>query len=172
MAQAYIGSLMLAAFNFAPKGWALCQGQLMAISQNTALFSLLGTYYGGDGRTTFGLPNLQGSIPIGQGQGAGLQPYSLGESGGVVSVTLQTSQVPPHQHSIHAVNENANASNPSGAQLSRVPIYAQQPGGQPAIFNPAALSPLGGTAVPHNNMMPYLVLNWIICLQGIFPPRS
>jgi microcystin-dependent protein len=173
MAEVFIGSLMLVPYTFPPKGWAFCQGQLLSISQNTALFSLLGTFYGGDGRSTFGLPNLQGSVAIGQGQGPGLSNYVIGQSGGASSVTLQPAETPfPHQHSIMATIAPANQTGAANSGMGRTSsnIYSGQT--SPLVdMNQAALSVVGGSQ-PHNNLMPYLTLNWIIALQGIFPTRS
>jgi len=157
-------------FNFAPKGWAFCDGQLLPISQNTAVFSLLGTFYGGDGRSNFALPNLQGNVPIHQGQGAGLSDYFIGEQSGTESVTLQTSEVPNHTHGLKA-STTQDSSTPSGSSLAQgEQIYRTTTANQaPMNFN--AVSIVGG-GFPHNNMMPYLILNFCIALQGVFPPRS
>ncbi len=173
MAQVFLGSLMLVPYNFAPQGYAFCQGQLMSISQNAALFSLLGTQFGGDGRSNFGLPNLQGRLAVGQGQGPGLELYDIGESGGSPSVTLLASNAPTHNHSVLAGKLAADKNAPSGNVLAA--------SGSPQIYSNAtappltpmsqSISPVGGNQ-PHNNMMPYLGLQWIIALQGIFPPRS
>jgi microcystin-dependent protein len=167
----FLGSLMLVGFNFAPTGFALCQGQLLSISQNTALFSLLGTTYGGDGRTTFALPNLQGNLVVSQGQGPGLNPYTIGETGGSANVTLTSATVPPHSHSVLAAKGGGTTSSPAGTALAEAAIYAAA--GQAASpMNAQALGGPVGNGQPHNNMMPYLTLNWIIAMQGIFPPRS
>jgi microcystin-dependent protein len=165
--------------NFAPKGWALCDGQLMPISQNTALFSLLGTTYGGDGKSTFALPNLQGAAPLGAGQGPGLSLRDLGEIGGEQTVTLLTTEMPAHGHTAMASTGGGNDS-PSNntwgeSKLGKtpLPVYAASNanGGNLVQMHPTALSPAGG-GLPHNNMPPYLCLTFIIALQGIFPPRS
>ena len=160
----FVGEISLTAFNFAPKGWAFCNGQLMSISQNTALFSLLGTYYGGDGRSTFALPNLQGQAVVGQGQGPGLSDHFIGETGGEESVTLLTSEMPSHTHTTQAAGDQTSV-RPAG--------LAPAPGGYYGTPNAATMftNPTGGS-MPHNNMQPYLVLNYIIALQGIFPPRG
>jgi microcystin-dependent protein len=173
MAQVYLGSLMLVPYNFAPLGYAFCQGQLLSITQNTALFSLLGTTFGGDGRSTFGLPNLQGSLAVGFGQGPGLSPYDMGDASGSQTVTLISTTAPSHSHAVHAAKETANLNAPAGNALA--------PGSTPQIYNNSganltAMSAqstnfVGGNQ-PHNNMMPYQGLQWIIALQGIFPPRS
>jgi microcystin-dependent protein len=171
----FVAEIRMFGCNFAPKGWAMCNGQLLPISQNTALFSLLGTNYGGDGKSTFGLPNLQGSAPMASGQGAGLSERYLGEIGGSESVTLLTSEIPFHTHTANA-KTGGNASDPNGL------IWAN-PSGRPgpnfftdAVGTPQPMSPnalqVAGSSLPHNNMMPYLVVNFCIALQGIFPPRS
>jgi microcystin-dependent protein len=174
MANPYLGEIRAVGFNFAPVGWALCNGQVLAISQNTALFSLLGTYYGGNGTTNFALPNLQGSAPMHQGNGAGLTPRVIGEVGGETAVTLLTTQIPSHTH----VAQNAAASTTGtpgptaifgGGGRGKAPAYA--PAGTPAAMSGQAVGLSGGNQ-PHNNMPPYLVLNFIIALTGVFPPRS
>ena len=167
----FIGSLMLVGFNFAPTGFALCQGQLLPISQNAALFSLLGTYYGGDGRSTFGLPDLRGKLVVSQGQGPGLNNYVIGETGGTGTVTLQASTVPPHQHSALAAKGGGTKNTPAGNALAEVAVYAAA-GQTPSAMNALALGPPVGNGQAHNNLMPYLTLNWIIALQGVFPTRS
>ena len=169
MADVFVGSLMLVPYNFAPTGYAFCQGQLMHISQNTALFSLLGTMYGGDGKTTFALPDLQGSVGIGFGQGPGLSDYAQGETGGDQAVTLLTSDVPSHQHGLMASTFGATSSAPNGNSMGSAKMYSDQP---PTVqMNGNAVSPQGRDQ-PHNNLMPYQALNWIIALQGVFPPRG
>jgi microcystin-dependent protein len=173
MAQVFLGSLMLVPYNFAPLGYAFCNGQLLSITQNTALFALLGTQFGGDGRTTFGLPNLQGSLAVGQGQAPGLQNYDLGEVGGSPAVTLSGSTVPQHNHSVMAGKEAANLNAPTGNvfALSNSPQIYSTSATPLAPMNAQSLSPVGANQ-PHTNMMPYQGLQWIIALQGIFPPRS
>jgi len=174
MADQFVGEVRLVAFNFAPKGWALTAGQLMPISQNTALFSLLGTYYGGDGKSTFALPNLEGSVAMGQGQGAGLSAYFIGEQSGTSTVTLIDSEVPIHTHQFMADSRPADVISPSGSALATTAagtaIYFSGTGTKTQL-NPSFISPYGG-GQPHDNMMPYLTLNWVIALQGIFPARS
>lgn len=143
----------------------------MSISQNTALFSLLGTYYGGDGRVTFGLPNLQGRAPMHWGQGPGLSPYILGETGGSATVTLLTTELPAHTHVMNALVDAGESTDPTGKGLARganLTPYGSTPN---TTMSPAALATQGGSQ-PHNNMQPYLAMNFIIALQGIFPPRS
>src|SRR5271156_4461485 len=176
MADQFLGEVRAVGFNFAPYGWALCNGQIMSISQNTALFSLLGTYYGGDGKTTFALPNLQGCAPMHQGSGAGLSPRDIGETGGETAVTLLTTQIPSHTH----VAQSA-AGSTSDAPGSTV-IFGGGGRGKGAAYAPAsppntvqmsaqAVATVGGS-LPHNNMPPYLTLNFVIALQGIYPSRG
>jgi len=173
MADPFVAEIRMFAGNFAPTGWAACNGQLMSISQNTALFSLLGTTYGGDGRSTFGLPNLQGMTPMFWGQGPGLSLYDLGQTGGEPTVTLLTTQMPGHTHQASGLQGAGNQASPAGntwAELGRATdLYAAAPGS--ATMSPLATSVAGGSQ-PHNNMPPYLVVMFIIALQGIFPPRS
>jgi microcystin-dependent protein len=173
MADQFVAEIRMFAGNFAPLGWAFCNGQLLPISQNTALFSLLGTSYGGNGMSTFGLPNLQGSAPIGAGQGPGLSLRILGEVGGEPTVTLLSTQLPAHAHTPNAVAGGGTATSPAGA------VWASQPGRTPppayasnsnVNMAPGAIGSTGG-GLPHNNMPPYQVLNFIIALQGIYPSR-
>jgi len=170
----FVGELRLVGFNFAPVGWALAQGQLIAISQNTALFSLLGTFYGGDGRSTYALPNMQGNVAIGVGQSPGLSQYVQGETGGSQNISLLTSNMPQHSHIFLADSRLATTSDPAGAAFARTSasnaIYAPL-GGTEQQLNSGFLSQ-SGASQPHNNMMPYLTLNWIIALQGVFPARQ
>ena len=174
MTNPFIAEIRIVGFNFAPTGWALCNGQILSIAQNTALFSLLGTTYGGNGQTTFALPNLQGSAPMHQGQGAGLSQRDLGEIGGSPTVTLIESQLPAHTHAVGANAGGGNQVSPTGRAWSSLPgrtppsLYATTPD---TTMNPQAFAVAGGSQ-PHNNMSPYLVLNFVIALQGIFPPRS
>jgi len=173
MANPFLAEIRIFTGNFAPKGWALCDGQLMPISQNTALFSLLGTTYGGDGKSDFALPNLQGSVPMQAGQGPGLSLRDLGETGGEQAVTLLDSEMPAHSHGVQASTtpdqltpvNNAWASGQKGFGN----VYA--PPGNNVQMSPLATSPAGGDQ-PHNNLMPYLTLSFCIALQGVFPPRS
>ncbi len=176
MTDPFLAEIRMFGGTFAPRGWALCNGQLMAISQNTALFSLLGTTYGGDGRVTFALPNLQGSTPMQQGQGPGLSQRYLGELGGVPYVTLINSEMAMHTHTALAVDAGGDNTTPANntwaqARTSRSgdPLYSV--GAQPNLMMaPQAVLPTGGSQ-PHNNMPPYLVVTYIIALQGIFPQR-
>jgi microcystin-dependent protein len=177
--EPFLGQITLFPFNFAPNGWAFCQGQLLPISQNTALFSLLGTFYGGNGVSNFALPDLRGRVPIGQGQGPGLSNYAIGSVQGVETVTLLASQSPPHSHPFQAFAVQATTNAPSGA----LPAQGHSTGrGAPAVNTYAPLQtavPLAsaqvnpaGNSQPHNNLQPYLTLNWCIALQGIYPSRS
>jgi microcystin-dependent protein len=170
----FLAEIRIFPFNFAPVGWAQCDGQLIPISQNTALFSLLGTTFGGDGRSTFALPNLQGSAPMAPGQGPGLSLRDLGESGGETAVTLLQSEMPAHSHSLQADPRPADLNTPSSANsLARSsPDIYKTPGGAATV--PLAAQALGtaGAGMPHNNLMPYLTLNFCIALQGVFPARS
>ena len=174
MADPFLAEIRIFPFNFAPKGWAWCNGQLMPLSQNTALFSLLGTTYGGDGKSTFALPDMQGNAPMHPRQGPGLSLHDLGETGGSETVTLLQSEIPVHSHSLMASATNSTKPNPSGNSLTRIasngtPYVA--PGGPLAQFSDQALGVAGG-GLPHNNMQPYLTLNFCLALQGVFPPRT
>ena len=174
MADPFVAEIRVFPFNFAPKGWAFCNGQLLPISQNTALFSLLGTNYGGDGKSTFALPGLEGSVPIhaGQGQGPGLSQYFLGQTGGSEAVTLLQSEIPVHTHTLMAASgDQAEKNIPTANALSRSNLNIYSTTLTPLVqMAPQALAPAGG-GLPHNNMMPYLTLNFCIALQGVFPPR-
>lgn len=176
MSSPFVAEIRIFPFNFAPKGWAFCNGQLLPISQNTALFSLLGTFYGGDGKSTFALPNLQGSSPMQQGQGPGLSLYVIGEVGGETSVSLLQSEIPAHSHAAQGV-AGAGGQNPgpantwSDANQRGISQYASAANGGTVPMSPLATSISGGDQ-PHNNMMPYLALNFCIALQGIYPPRT
>jgi microcystin-dependent protein len=169
MADPFVAEVRIFPFNFAPKGWAFCNGQLLPLSQNTALFALLGTIYGGDGKSTFALPNLQGRAPMQPGQGQGLSLRDLGESDGVEAVTLLVSEIPVHTHTMVASAQPALSNNPMGNLPARATLYTDQTSAQVQMA-PNALSPAGGS-LPHNNMMPYLTVNFCIAMQGVFPPR-
>lgn len=174
MADPFVAEIRAVPFNFAPSGWALCNGQILSISQNTALFSLLGTNFGGDGKTNFGLPNLQGRAPLSFGNGAGLTPRVIGELGGETAVTLLTAQIPAHLHTAqNAAASTAAVPGPStvfgGGGRGKEPACA--PAGAAATMSSVAIGMTGGNQ-PHNNMPPYLTLNFIIALQGIYPSRS
>ena len=175
MADPFVAEIRIFPFNFAPKGWAFCDGQLMPISQNTALFSLLGTFYGGDGKSTFALPDLQGSAPIHQGQGPGLSEYFLGQQGGAPFVTLLQSEMPIHTHNLQATVEDGTqgtlSPNITLATSVSGTLYQTTTNANLTLMSPQSLAPAGGS-LPHNNMMPYLTLNFCIALQGVFPPRT
>jgi microcystin-dependent protein len=169
----FVAEIRIFPFNFAPTGWAWCDGQLLPISQNTALFSLLGTTYGGDGRSTFALPDLQGAAPMHPGQGPGLSLHDLGEIGGSDAVTLLVSEMPAHAHALRAntvdvADTNIPSPNAVFAQSSGGTLYQAASNTQLA---PEALTPAGGDQ-PHNNLQPYLTLYFCIALQGVFPPRT
>ncbi|MGB8648898.1 MAG: tail fiber protein [Anaerolineae bacterium] len=175
MSSPFVAEIRMFGCNFAPTGWAQCNGQLLPISQNTALFSLLGTTYGGDGKSTFGLPNLQGCIPMQQGQGAGLSLRDLGETAGEDSVTLLQTEMSSHAHGAQGF-ANAGGQNPGSTTTWSDPnqrgltAYTAS-SAQNVTMNPLALSVTGGS-LPHNNLMPYLVVNFCIAMQGIYPARS
>ncbi len=168
----FVAEIRIFPFNFAPSGWAFCDGQILPLSQNTALFSLLGTTYGGDGKSNFALPNMQGNAPMHPGQGPGLSLHDLGETGGSDTVSLLESEIPSHSHAIIASQSDGTDQSPANE------LYAAGVGiGQYAA--PAALTQLSGNAMapaggdqPHNNLMPYLTLNFCIALQGVYPPRT
>jgi microcystin-dependent protein len=177
MSSPFVAEIRIWACNFAPTGWAMCNGQLLPLSQNTALFALLGTFYGGDGKSTFALPDFQGRGAMQQGQGSGLSDRFLGEMSGEETVTLLTSEMPVHNHVVGgAYNLGGNSQDPTGG------LWAQSPAGRggfvniystPATgaVNPNSLAITGG-GLPHNNLQPYLTLNFCIALQGVFPPRN
>jgi microcystin-dependent protein len=174
MADPFVAEIRIFPFNFAPRGWAWCDGQLLPLSQNTALFSLLGTTYGGDGRSNFALPDLQGRTPMFWGQGPGLSLRDIGESSGTDTVTLLESEMPAHSHQAKASADPANAQIP-GPQVS----LARSAGGNAWSTTTSGLSPMAavtvgpaGGSAPHNNLMPYLTFYFCIALQGVFPPRS
>ncbi len=165
MAEPFLSEIRLFTFTFAPKGWALCNGQLLPINQNQALFSLLGTTYGGDGRVNFGLPNLQGRVPIHMGNG-----HTLGERGGEQGHTLSTSELPTHVHALSGTNNNGAVNNPNNNFIGAVNnMFAQ--GGSLVAFDPTSVTTVGGSQA-HQNMEPFLVLNFSIALQGIFPSQT
>jgi len=167
MSQPFLSEIKIVSFNFPPKGWALCNGQFLPINQNQALFALLGTTYGGNGQTTFALPNLRGRVPIHMGQG-----HTLGEQAGSTSVTINQSTMPQHLHFAQGTTQDGSGPVPNNALLATANNMYQAPasGGFIAL-SPAAVTNVGGSQ-PHNNMMPYLVLNFIIALQGIFPSQN
>jgi microcystin-dependent protein len=177
MVQEYLGAVKLLSFNFAPKGYAQCNGQILSIQQNTALFSLLGTTFGGNGQTTFALPNLQSRVAVGFGQGIGLSNYILGQNGGNESVTLTTQTTPPHVHTFQASTAAATSGNPTGNVLASVTdtgdvFYAPVAGGfTPATMPANTVSTIGQT-LPHNNIQPTLCITFAIALVGVFPSRN
>jgi microcystin-dependent protein len=172
MTDPFVAEIRIFGFNFAPRGWAFCDGQILPISQNTALFSLLGTTYGGDGKSNFALPNLQGSVPLHAGQGPGLSLYDLGQMGGSETVTLLQSEVPTHTHALNASASEAGATAPGGQLLAAgAGIAEYAPPGATATLAPQMVEPVGGSQ-PHNNMQPSLTLSFCIALQGVYPPRT
>ena len=169
----FVAEIRIFPFNFAPKGWAFCDGQLLPLSQNTALFSLLGTTYGGDGKSTFALPDLQGSVPMHPGQGAGLSLYDLGQTGGSQTVSLLESEIPIHAHGLRGDRNVSETPDPSGNSLGRgssINAYQTAVSQNLVAMAAEALAPAGGDQ-PHNNMQPYLTLNFCVALQGVFPQR-
>jgi microcystin-dependent protein len=180
MSSPFVAEIRMFGFNFPPRGWAYCDGQLLPISQNTALFSLVGTFYGGDGKSTFGLPNLQGYAATNQGQGAGLQEWFIGETQGENTVTLIQSEMPAHNHTLVATSANGNGQAATNGQLAKGFKGNLQSSNTAKMYSASApntamrvdsLAITGGSQ-PHNNLMPYLTLNFCIALQGIFPPRG
>lgn len=173
MSDPFLGEIRIFAGNFAPRAWAFCSGQLLPISQNTALFSLLGTNYGGNGKTTFGLPNLSDRVPMFWGNGPGLSNRFIGETGGSSAVTLLSSEIPQHNHLFSGSSAAGSQSSPGAANFG-----SGGRGRPPAYTNTATLVTMGGTTAPtggsqpHNNMQPFLTLSFIIALQGVYPPRS
>ncbi|MGA2599032.1 MAG: tail fiber protein [Bryobacteraceae bacterium] len=172
MSTPFLGSILSVAFDFAPKGYVSCNGQLLAINQNQALFAVLGTTYGGNGVQNFALPNLQGRAALSSGQGQGLQDYVLGQIAGEESVTVNTGQLPMHNHLCKANSGGATTKNPSGGVLCGIGMYNASPPDSAAGFMAAGEISHAGGSQPHENRTPYLVINWIIALQGIFPSRS
>lgn len=171
MPTPYLGEIKLVAFKFAPKGWALCQGQLLPINQNQALFALFGTTYGGDGQTTFGLPNLQSRTIVGTGQGTGLSPYSIGQQLGIASVPLQLSQIPAHEHTLNVSSAVGTSASPANAHLATAAAAVGSVYGSGSGTTMPGIQPNAGGA-GHENRQPFLALNYIVALQGIFPPRN
>jgi microcystin-dependent protein len=173
MSDQFLAEIRIFPFNFPPTGWAFCEGQLMPISQNTALFSLLGTTYGGDGKSTFALPDMQGNAPMQPGQGQGLSLRDLGEMSGVESITLLVSEIPVHTHTVRASNnvgDNPLPTNNALARQANITNYQANTSANLVAMGFQSLPPAGG-GLPHNNMQPYLTLNFCIALQGIFPQR-
>ena len=173
MADPFVAEIRIFAFNFPPRGWGWCDGQLLPISQNTALFSLLGTTYGGNGKTNFALPDLQGRAPMHPGQGPGLSMHDLGETGGADTVTLLQSEIPSHAHAWMGSNQTAEDRTPQGEVFARATggtLYSTNTGGLVAMA-PEMIAPIGGGG-PHNNLQPYLTCYFCIAFQGVFPPRG
>jgi len=167
----FIGEIRYVSFNFAPQGWALCNGQLLPIAQNEALFNLIGTFYGGDGKTTFALPDMRGRVPVATGQGVNLTDRIIGSTGGQESVALTGPQMPKHRHALKAVSGAGNSKAPSGnalANSSTVAIYSNQ---APDVTLQAASMTSQGSGQPHENMQPFLAVTCIIALQGIYPSQ-
>ncbi|MET0707144.1 MAG: tail fiber protein [Tardiphaga sp.] len=180
MTEPYLGQILSFAFDFAPLNWATCQGQILPIQQNTALFSLLGVNYGGNGTSNFGLPNMQGNVAIGTGQGAGLSDYVIGETGGVTGVTLTSGELPLHSHGFFATTSAAQTITAAGNQLASAGagkgggdkslVYSPNANKATTGLSPRAIGP-AGRSIAHNNMQPYLGVNFCICMSGNFPPR-
>jgi microcystin-dependent protein len=173
MAEPFLGELRLVPYEFAPQGWAFANGQVLPINQNTAIFSLIGTIYGGDGVSTFALPDLRGRVPVSSGQGPGLSPYILGETLGTESESLTLAQIPAHTHGVNANTGKANQSNPIGhyPATDAAGVAAEYSASFSGQMNANMIAAAGG-GQPHDNRQPILVLNWIIALQGIYPARS
>lgn len=168
----FVAEIRIFPFNFAPKGWAFCDGQILPLSQNTALFSLLGTTYGGDGKSNFALPNMQGNVPMHPGQGPGLSLHDLGETGGSDNVSLLESEIPSHSHALSTSAADATTRIVSGQQpATGIGVGLYGPTNPIVNLNPNALAPAGGDQ-PHNNLQPYITLNFCIALQGVYPPRT
>jgi microcystin-dependent protein len=170
MAQPYVGEIRMFAGNFAPVGWMFCEGQLLPIAENEVLFQLIGTTYGGDGQSTFALPDLRGRIPIGQGTGPGLSPRVLAETGGVEAVTLTTQQIPSHNHAMLASNDIPTLATPANNVTGQSAAKLYRPGAPTVTLDPAAAGSTGGSQ-PHDNMQPYLCVDFIIALFGLFPTQ-
>ncbi len=181
MGEPYLGEISLGGWNFAPHGFALCNGQLLPISQNTALFSLLGTDFGGDGQSTFALPDLRGRVPVHMGQGPGLSSYNIGQAGGAETVTLTLGQLPSHNHYMYVNSGGPTTSNPGGAFLASGPytgsgpnateLKLYNPGNNGAQLNSSAIDNAGGNQ-GHSNIQPFLAVTYVIAMQGIYPSRN
>lgn len=184
-ANPFIAEISMVPFNFAPKGWASCDGQLFPISQYTALFSLLGTTYGGDGKATFALPDLQGKVPMHPGQGPGLSMHDLGETGGSETVTLLESEIPSHSHNAafkFQIGDDRDSAKLTDNPVNNYPVkqtdeasdflYSSSVSGTMGSFKPSISLGVAGGNQPHNNMQPYLTVHFIIAIQGVYPPRS
>ena len=171
MSEPFIGEIRLVGFNFAPVGWALCDGQLLSIAENDALFALIGTTYGGDGQSTFALPNFQSRIPIHQGTGSSGTTYTIGEMGGTETVTLIVNQIPTHTHPAQAQSGAGNQPGPGGNVWASSSLNQYNSSAADSDMNALAITPSGGSQ-PHDNMMPFLTINFVIALEGIFPSRG
>jgi microcystin-dependent protein len=171
MSDAFTGEIRIFGFNFAPRGWAMCNGQILPIAQNTALFSLLGTTYGGNGQTTFALPDLRSRVPVHVGQGPGLSSYDLGQTGGQEAVTLTQSTMPGHGHGAGVTQAPGTTTRPANKVPATAGAAAYADASDGSTFNPAFIQNTGGNQ-PHPNLQPYLTLNFCICIQGIFPSRN
>lgn len=174
MAEPFLGQIQAFGFQFAPRGWALCNGQLLPIAQNTALFALLGTTYGGNGQTTFALPDLRGRVSVHQGQGPGLSSYTMGESAGTETVTLLASQMPAHQHTVTFLTNSSEGgvNSPAGAYFGKTDPGVYSAAHDNTLTGPQPPSGISGGSQPHGNIQPYLTINWCIALQGIFPSQN
>jgi microcystin-dependent protein len=171
MSEGFLAEIRIVGFNFAPRSWAQCDGQIVPINQNQALFSLLGTTYGGDGRTTFGLPDLRGRVPIHEGQGPGFPNHPLGQKGGEETHTLNTDEMPQHRHTVNASSSEATTNVPTGNVPAEATTFVY---GEPAgltSMNPGVIPNVGGGQW-HNSMQPFLALNFVICISGLFPSRD
>ena len=171
--EGYLAQILMFGGNFAPRNWVFCDGQLLAISQNTALFSLLGTTYGGDGRTTFGIPEMRGRVPMHKGSGPGLTPRSLGQSGGVENVTLTTNQMPNHSHptAVEVNNQDGEEANVAGQFISNHPGAFNENGITGQTLGGVSSASAGGSQ-SHTNVQPFKCVNFVICVSGIFPSRN
>jgi microcystin-dependent protein len=172
VSEPFVGEIRMFGFNFPPQGWAFCDGQLLSISQNAALFSLLGTIYGGDGVSNFALPDLRSRVPVSLGQGEGLSSYAEGQAGGTETVTLGPAQMPAHTHAVSASSSPAASERPAGRVLARSPDHSYIPEPDTDTVMNAKMIGEAGNSQPHDNIQPYLVLNFCIALQGVFPARE
>jgi microcystin-dependent protein len=171
MGQPYVGEIRMFAGNFAPNGWAFCNGSLMPIAENETLFNLIGTTYGGDGQQTFGLPDMRGRLPMHQGSGPGLSSRQMGELGGAETVTLSSAQMPSHSHALRAASSLASLGAPGGAVLAKTAANSFDSSAPTVAMAANAISPAGGSQ-PHSNMAPYCAVNYIISLFGIYPSQT
>ena len=172
MSEPFVGEIRMFGFNFEPQGWAFCDGRLLPISQNAALFSLLGTTYGGDGVSTFALPDLRSRVPVSLGQGEGLSSYAEGQAGGTETVTITPAQMPAHTHAVNASSSPAASERPACCVLARSPDHSYIPEPDTDTVMNAKMIGAAGNSQPHDNIQPYLVLNFCIALQGVFPARD